>query len=325
MVRRAGIGTTQWTTDPAVEDGPARRRRLRFRDTLRVETLVTSRLISQTGAVAAITADCTTGITEGLDQLPEALCSLRRRVMALARGLGHEQWAGPSRCHRWTAHQVLRHVRDACRLHVSGLRRDPHWPFDKPFNSRETPDDWLSHSEGETPEQTLSDLRRCSADEAPALLRRLASLDQDIVRGPYGPIPWTVLSMHVLWDGWLHERDIASVAGSGIASTPVEDAAVATYGLFIASMAAALLDQRVDLTVALSGETGHYVAAVGPGHVELHAVDAPATADLDGMLGTVVDSLAGRGPLLGDVLAGDARKLQPLTSLRAMLVPAGGS
>ena len=180
-------------------------------------------------------------------------------------------------------------------------------------------------SEGETPEQTLGDLRLWSADEAPALLERLASPDQDLVIGPYGPIPWTVLTCTCSWDGWLHDRDIARVTGGGLASTPIEDAAVATYALFIASMAAALQDQRVDVTVALRGETGHYVAAVEPGHAELHAVDAPTTADLEGALGAVVDSLAGRGPRLADVLAGDARKLEPLTSLRARLVLAGST
>ena len=276
-------------------------------------------------AVIAITADRTAGITVGLDHVPHALSLLRGRLMTLAEGLNGEEWAGPSRCHRWTAHEVLRHVRDGCRLHVSSLRRDPYWTFEKPFDSQATPDEWLALSEGETPEQTLRDLRLWSADEAQLLLERLALPDLDVVRGPYGPIPWTVLSAHVLWDAWLHDRDIARVAGGGLVSTPIEDAAVATYALFIASMAAALQDQRVDVTVALSSETAHYVAAVEPGHVELYALDAPTTADLKGTLGAVVDSLAGRGPVLADVLAGDARKREPLTSLRARLVPAGGA
>lgn len=261
----------------------------------------------------------------GLDYVPHALSLLRGRLITLAERLGGEEWAGPSRCHRWTAHEVLRHVRDGCRVHVSSLRRDPCWSFEKPFDSQATPDEWLALSEGETPEQTLRDLRLWSADEPSALVERLALPDSDIVRGPYGPIPWTVLSMHVLWDAWLHDRDIARVAGGGLASTPIEDAAVATYALFIASMAAALDDQRVDVTVALNSETAHYVAAMEPGHVELYALDAPATADLEGNLDAVVDSLAGRGPVLADVLAGDARKREPLTSLRARLVPAGGS
>ena len=275
--------------------------------------------------VTAITADRTAGITAGLEHLPHALGQLRGRLLTLAEGLGGEQWAGPSRCHRWTAHEVLRHVRDGCRVHVSSLRRDPCWSFEKPFDNQGTPDEWLSLSEGETPAQTLGDLRRWSTAEAPVLRERLVATDQDIVRGPYGPIPWTVLSMHVLWDGWLHDRDIAGLTGGGMASTPVEEAAVATYALFLASMAAALHDQHVDVTVALRGGTGYYSAAVGPGHAELHSVEAPTTADLEGPLGAVVDSLAGRGPLLADVLAGDARKREPLTSLRALMVPPGGS
>lgn len=281
--------------------------------------------MGKTEAMTAITVDRTAGITTGLDQLPRALGRLRERQLVLAERFGHEDWTGPSRCHRWTTHEVLRHVRDACRLHVGGLRRDPYWPFDRPFDSRATPDEWLSLSEGETPEQTLNDLRRWSAEEAPALQERLAATDQDIVSGPYGPIPWTVLSMHVLWDGWLHDRDITPVTGGALASTPSEDAAVAAYALFIASMAAVLQDQRVEVTVALGGDSGNYFAAVAPGHVELIAVDEPATADLRGTLDIVVDSLAGRGPLLAEVLGGHAIKRDPLTSLRAGLVPAGGS
>jgi hypothetical protein len=281
--------------------------------------------MEETVAMIAITVDRTAGITTGLDQLPRALGRLRERQLALAERLGHRDWAGPSRCHRWTAHEVLRHVRDACRLHIGGLRHDPYWPFDRPFDSRATPDEWLSLSEGESPEQTLTDLRRWSADEAPALHERLAATDQDIVSGPYGPIPWTVLSMHVLWDGWLHDRDVAQLTGGALASTPSEDAAVAAYALFIASMAAVLQNQRVDATVALAGASGDYFAQVAPGNVELNAVDSPATADLRGTLDVVVDSLAGRGPLLADVLGGGALKRDPLTSLRARLVPAAGS
>ncbi|MCA1843808.1 MAG: maleylpyruvate isomerase family mycothiol-dependent enzyme [Actinobacteria bacterium] len=275
--------------------------------------------------VAAMTADRTAGIIVGLDELPDALALLRRRLLALAEGLSPDRWAGPSRCHRWTVHDVLRHVRDACRLHVTGLRRDPHWPFDKPFDNRATPDEWLSLSTGQTPEQTLDELRRWSDDETPALLERLESRDQDIVRGPYGPIPWTILSMHVLWDGWLHERDVAEVTGGGSPSTPIEDAAVATYALFIASMAAFLQDQPLDVTVALSGNGRHSVAAVRPGHVELRTVASPPTADLHGTLDAVVDSLAGRGPLLAELLAGDPGKCEPLTRLRAMLAPSPAS
>lgn len=275
--------------------------------------------------MAAMTVDLTAGITLGLEQVPDALRTLRGRLLALAEGLGAEQWTGPSRCHRWTAHEVLRHVRDACRLHVTGLWGDPYWPFDKPFDARATPDEWLTLSAGHTPDQTLEDLHRWFDAEVSALLRRLESPDQDIVSGPYAPIPWTVLSLHVFWDGWLHDRDVAQVTGGGSASTPLEDAVVATYALFIASMPAQLQRQHFDMSVGLSGHGQYYVAAVRPGHVELQEPDCPPTADLNGSLDAVVDSLAGRGPSLADVLAGDAGRREPLTWLRARLAPGPSS
>lgn len=275
----------------------------------------------QTRCVTAITVDRVAGITAGLDELPDALGLLRGRLLALAEGLPPDQWAGPSRCHRWTRHQVLRHVRDACRLHARGLRRDPDWPFDHPFDNRTTPDVWLASSAGEAIQETLDDLRRWSLEEGPALVERLESPDQHLVRGPYGPIPWTVLSMHVLWDGWLHERDIAQTTGGGVTPSSVDDGPVATYALFIASMAAVLKGEPLDATVTLTGHGRHYVAAVRPGHVELHTESAPPTSDLHGALDAVVDSLAGRGPHLEYVLDGDPAKREPLTWLRAMLAP----
>ena len=288
------------------------------------------RQVGQTTGMAAVTADRTAGITAGLDQLPTALASLRRRQLTLADGLSPEQLAGPSRCHRWTAHEVLRHVRDACRLHVTGLQGAPIRSFDQPFDSRMTPDEWLSLSTGQNPEQTVGELQQWCADESLALPARLAAGDQDIMAGPYGPLPWTLLSLHVLWDGWLHDRDVALVTGGGHPSTPAEDALVATYALFITSMVAVLMGAHVDLTVSLTSDDAHYLAAVGPGHIELHTVDrahadaapAPAAADFHGRLDAVVDSLAGRGPALADVLAGDPIKREPLTWVGARLAPA---
>jgi hypothetical protein len=58
------------------------------------------------------------------------------------------------------------------------------------------------------------------------------------------------------------------------------------------------------------------------GHVELRTTDVPASTDLLGALATVVDSMAGRGPLLADVLTGDKTKREPLTWFRGILMPA---
>ncbi len=277
---------------------------------------------SQTAdGMALLTVDRTAGLTAGRTEVPLALRGVRERWVTLAEGLAGAGWRGPSRCELWTAHDVLRHVRDACRLHVAGLRREPSSPFDEPFDARATPPRWLERSAGEAPEATLDELRLLGAEEASALRDRLDTPGQEAVPGPYGPVPWTVLTAHVVWDAWLHERDVAHLTGGGLPSMPVEDAVVAGYGLFIASMVAVQRSHHFELTVALSGTDRDYLAAVAPGHVELRVVPSPAPADLRGSLGAVVDSLAGRGSALADVLEGDPGQARPLTWLGAMLAP----
>ncbi len=273
--------------------------------------------------MTAITADRQDGITAGLDQLPVALRALRGRLIGLGEGLDDAAWTGPSRCHLWTPHQVLRHVRDACRLHVGELRRTPYWPFDRSFDNRATPQEWLARSEGQTTDQTLDELRSFSAQEATAFDARLETPGNEIVGGPYGPVPWSIFSAHVHWDSWLHERDVALVTGGGRPSAPVEEAFSAAYSLFICSMAAILMGfEPFRITVGLSQDDRHYVASVEPGHVELRGGATTEETDLQGSLAVVVDSLAGRGPEPGEVLHGDPAKVGPLTGARARLAPA---
>ena len=275
--------------------------------------------------MTAITADRRDGITAGLALLPVAMRAIRGRLLDVAEGLGSGQWAGPSRCSAWTAHQVVRHVRDGCRIHVGALGRTPFWLFDKPFDNRVTPDEWLTPSDGESPAETVDALRRFSAEEAAALDARVATPENEIVGGPYGPVPWTILSTHVFWDAWLHERDLTQVTGGGGPSTPAEEALAATYSLFICSMAAILMGlEPYERTIGLVGQDGAYVATVRPGHVELRAARTVDGTDLRGALAEIVDSLAGRGPVPTDVLHGDPALVAPLAHIRDRLLPRPG-
>jgi hypothetical protein len=267
-----------------------------------------------------LVVDRTAGIAAGLDRIPPALVALRRRSLDLGEGLVDADWGGASRCELWTAHDVVRHVRDACRVHVGGLRRDAERPLDQPFDNQRTPQQWLERSAGQRPDETLAELRRWGAEEAEALGDRARQPDDEVVSGPYGPIPWTVLTAHVLWDAWLHERDVSQPLRRGVPSSPAEEAVAAGYALFIASMVAVLRGVQFETTVALAGDGGSYLVSVTPGHVELD-VDGSAAGDLNGAIPAVVDSLAGRGPMLSEVLDGDPAKREPLTWLRPMLGP----
>ncbi len=264
------------------------------------------------------------GFTAGLDLVPVALRDVRARMLDVCDNLGVQDWQAQSRCELWSVHDVVRHVRDVCRIHGEGLRREP-TPLATgvPFDARETPRRWLEATAGQAPMDSLRELRELGAAEAPALDARLSGYTDDIVAGPYGPIHWTVLTAHVFWDAWLHDRDVTEVVGGGALSSPVEDQVMALYTLLIASMPAARMEHHFDLTVALTGGDGQrYAVSVVPGSVTLRAAEGPDDGELHGELGPVVDALAGRGPELEHVLHGPRPLLEPLTWMRGRLRPA---
>lgn len=272
--------------------------------------------------MTALAATTTTGFAEGFDAVPVALHAVRERLLALSDRLSPEEWGRPSRCERWTVHDVVRHVRDACLRHAGRLRGDEAMRITQPFDARETPNVWLERTAGEPPAATVAALRAAAADEEEALDHRLAHGPDGTEMGPYGPIHWTVLSAHVLWDAWLHERDVCRPLDVDVQTTPAEEGAVALYGLLIATVPALLLGRPCRATVALTAGGGRaYQVSLGPGSASVRPASPEAPADLRGELGAVVDSLAGRGPLLADVLRGDAALCEPLTLLRALLVP----
>jgi hypothetical protein len=269
-------------------------------------------------------ANAAMGFSAGLDLLPVALRSLRTRVLEACETLESPEWRLQSRCELWSVHDVVRHVRDACRIHVASLCRQP-TPFSSgdPFDTRETPRRWLERTAGQAPGDTLDELRRCCTAEEVALNARLADPTDEAVGGPYGEIHWTVLSAHVFWDAWLHERDVTEVLGRAAPSTPAEDPVAALYSLLIASMPAVRVRRHFRLGVALAGGDGTtYTASVVPGSVSVRGAEAPDDCDLSGELAAVADALAGRGRELELVLHGEPSLLEPLTWLRSRLLPA---
>ncbi len=267
--------------------------------------------------------DAIRGFVAGFDEVPVALQSLRRRQLDLCGRLDADDWRRPSRCHLWTVHDVVRHVRDACRLHVQSLHGSP-TPFTpgNAFNSRETPLRWLDRTAGQTPTETVAELVGLCAEEEAALEVRLEHGGDDLVDGPYGPIHWTTLTAHVFWDAWLHHRDVTEALGLIHRSSAVEDRVVALYGLLLASVPAAVTGRPLDVTVGLmAGRGARYSASVRPAKVVLGSADAYDEPALRGQLRPVVDALAGRRPGLEVVLHGEQSDREPLTWLATILLP----
>ncbi len=271
-----------------------------------------------------LSADVLAGFGAGVGELPVALRSLRTRQLELCRRLTDDDWGRQSRCHLWSVHDVVRHVRDGCRLHVDWLRTGvSSLHREGPFDPRQTPLRWLERTTSQTPDDTVAELAHLCDDEASALDARLERGGDERTDAPYGPAHWTILTAHVFWDAWLHDRDVTQPLGAEHTSSPVEDGMVALYALLIASMPSVRLNHPLDVTVDLTAGDGlAYWASVGPGRVAVEPHDGLGRATLRGELVAVVDSLAGRGPEPDRVLQGDPAACEPLSWMRSRLVPA---
>jgi uncharacterized protein (TIGR03083 family) len=270
-----------------------------------------------------LSADVLAGFGAGLDELPVALRSVRTRQLDLCRRLADDDWGRQSRCHLWTVHDVVRHVRDGCRLHVEWLRTGvSSLHREGPFDARKTPLRWLERTASQAPDETMAELADLCAQEATALDARLARGGDERTDAPYGPAHWTILTAHVFWDAWIHHRDVTQPLGVDHTWSPVEDGMMALYALLIASIPAARLNHPLDVTVELTAGDGHaYQASVRPAQVVVDPEDGFYQATLRGELVAVVDSLAGRGPEPDAVLHGDPAACEVLSWMRSRLLP----
>lgn len=268
-------------------------------------------------------ADISGGFVTGFPEVYRALEEQRAGFRALVADLEPDEWRRPSRCHLWTVHDVVRHVRDTSKLHLGLLHGDPS-PFrpDDPFDNREAPQRWLAQTDGEKPNDTVRDLEQLESAELDALA---ACMEQGIDRtlsGPYGPIHWTVATAHVFWDTWIHECDITEPLNRPHLPTLREDLVAALYGLLVASIPATFAGHPLDTTVRLTTASGRpFTVHLTPRHAVLKPARPGDTTNLQGELATVVDSLAGRGQAPEAVLAGDPAQREPLTRLRTFMVP----
>jgi uncharacterized protein (TIGR03083 family) len=230
--------------------------------------------------------------------LLEVFGGQRARFVAALRELDPQDWAAPTRCADWTVHEVVRHLGDSTAVAVG--TGDRTIDLAGGFDPRVTPRQWLAASAGESPAATLGRLTVTSASLLNLARARLAHGRRFDVALPYGPMDWTVLLLHALWDSWIHERDVLLALG---AEHPANDDATgyaAAYGVFIAAAVASMFGEQVREQLTLGGDGG--------GVFDLDCRDAVTLtvnrAEAAGRpAAEVTDALAGRAP--ADVVLGD--------------------
>lgn len=234
----------------------------------------------------------------------------RQRFVAVLQGFGPDDWAAPTRCAVWSAHEVVRHLCD------NNMRAAAIGPDDRTlditagFDPRITPRQLLTASAGEPPGATLSRFVATTEERFALDRARLAQGRRFDVRMPYGPADWTVRVLHGFWDSWLHERDV--LLARGMEHPTDADAIVyaTAYGVFIAAAVASVFGDPVQEKLMLGGDGGGVFDLDSRDGVTLAVTrvttEGPSAAQ-------VTDALAGRSvaaAVLGDL---------PATSRTALL------
>ncbi len=257
------------------------------------------------------------GVSAGAAPVIEAFATQRARLVRLCRSFSDDEWRAQSRCASWTVHEVVRHLVDPTDRIARIARGEP--TGDTEFDPRTTPGRWLEETAGLTTAET-ADALVASTESELAAFDDLTLADSDrALPGPYGPIHWTTFALHVFWDSWLHERDVALPLGCAQDATANENTLAALYGITLAGLPLGTAGATATETFVLDG--------VGGGGFRLDAATetcTTTTADtgddaLRGELTPVVDSLSGRDAELADVLDGPPERLARLGYMRAFM------
>jgi uncharacterized protein (TIGR03083 family) len=262
-------------------------------------------------------------LSAGPGEIARALTAQRQRFLTYLRGLDPTAWAEPTRCHTWSVQHVARHMVDTARIDAARLAgRPPVFPVDQPFDPTLTPDEWLRYTDDQSPGETLAALADAVTDEATSLQRRTEEGEMDCLEGPSGrPVHWSLIPLHMFWDGWLHERDVLLPRNDIQQSTVEELRFAAMYGLMTAAIPPILVGNPVETTVALAGAPDRlYRIAAGEDEVIVAAEDDGEPCII-GDLERAIDALMGRGATVQDVLVGDPQEIEKLSWLSSFMIP----
>lgn len=240
----------------------------------------------------------------------------RQRFVAILAEFGPDDWAAPTRCAEWSAHDVVRHLCDATPALAAGAD-DRMLDTTAGFNPRKTPREWLAASAGEPPAATLARFV-AKTDEALALAHdRLARGERSDVGLPFGSADWTVRTLHIFWDSWIHERDVLLARGAEHPTDGDATGYATAYGMFLAGSVAAMAGDQVGQSLTLGGDGGGVFDLNIRGAVTLTVSRVPVTGQPAGWrpAARVADALAGRAQtpdVLGDLPDGTRAALTRL-------------
>ncbi|WP_344917868.1 maleylpyruvate isomerase family mycothiol-dependent enzyme [Streptosporangium oxazolinicum] len=268
-----------------------------------------------------------TGLSCGPEALHKALYAQRKKLAGRLAELTPSDWAAPTHCPRWSVHEVVRHLVDVAEYHVAHLtNRSEHSRFARfgAFDPASTPGLWLQDSAGQSPEQTVEAFLRVMEDERDSLGARIEEGGATLERSVAGRENlWSVRSLHVLWDAWLHERDMSRTLRLDDPPDVTVQRLITLYSLLLAGGVAALFGELPRVSLHLAGSPdGVYEISEHRGEVSVTAVGSASPAHLNGPFEAVVESISGRGPSLAEIVGVSNATVEGLSKLSAVMRPA---
>lgn len=257
------------------------------------------------------------GVSAGPGPVIDAFATQRARLVLRCRQLDEDEWRTPSRCADWTVHEVIRHLVDPTGRIAKNARGEP--TGETGFDPRTTPRRWLEETAGLTTAQTVDALVSTTESELAAFDDLMLAGDDRALPGPYGLIHWTTFALHILWDSWLHERDVTLPLGCAQDATADENTLVGLYGIMLAGVPLGTSGATATETFVLDGAGGGAFRLDAGDETRASTTAAPDPAALRGELAPVVDSLSGRDAELADVLDGPPERVARLGYIRAFM------
>ncbi len=239
----------------------------------------------------------------------------RRRLVGLLAGLSDEQWAAPSRCDAWAVRGVVAHLVDVDRFWAfsigAGRGGEPS-RFLATFDPVTSPPA-LAAAHAEVPPAELLAMLRSGVDGLAAALDGIDRVDgiegwDVLAEAPPGHIPIRALALHALWDGWVHERDIALPLGLDPVEEPDEVAASLLYAAALGPTFAACAgsDREGCLVVEATDRDLRAVVSLGASVTASLSADAPPErVVVRGPAVPLVEALSLRGPFPEPLLPAD--------------------
>lgn len=230
----------------------------------------------------------------------------RRRLGGILGRLDDGQWATASRCDGWTVRDVVAHLVGVDQfwvLSISAALAGAPTRYLDDFDPVAVPASMVDGTQEQAPAEVLSQF----LDGIEAMAAVVTGLDEAQwslpAEAPPGHVSLHALSLHALWDAWIHERDILVPLGHAQVEEPDEVRGSLRYAAGLGPALLATSGSTRQGTLVVDGREPDVCLVVEVGET-VTVAEAPAPGDaprLEGRSVDLVEALSFRAPLVHDV------------------------